>query len=300
MMNAMNTPKFLNSSLRQVCFAGASLLAGAALLGCAHTHPRLLKTEANLQLYSVREQMAKDVPGTLAEIHSWGVKCVEGGGTYGMTPDQYKALLAKNGLKEVAGQFSFAELSTDPEGMARRAHEMGWEYFGTSWIPHGTNDFDEAACRLAIGVFNRAGEAGAKYHVQFFYHPHGYEFQPYRDGTLFDLLMRETNPKTVKYEMDIFWIAHPGLDPAKMLLKYPDRWKLMHLKDMRKGTPTGLLTARSSGTNNVTIGTGILDIPGILRAAQQVGVKWYFIEDESPVSEQQIPQSLAYLRGLRE
>jgi sugar phosphate isomerase/epimerase len=136
--------------------------------------------------------------------------------------------------------------------------------------------------------------------MHFFYHTHGYEFEPFADGTLFDLLMRETNPEDVSFEMDIFWVAHAGQDPVKLLEKYPGRFKLLHLKDMRKGTPTGLLTGSSPVTNCVVLGTGQLDMPGILSAAKWTGVKWYFIEDESPVSEQQIPESLAYLHGLKD
>ena len=99
--------------------------------------------------------------------------------------------------------------------------------------------------------------------------------------------------------MDIFWIVHPGQDPVKLLMKYPKRWVLMHVKDMRKGTPTGLLTGSSPVTNDVAIGQGQMDIPAILRAAKKVGIKYYFIEDESPTSEQQIPQSLKYLEEVK-
>src|SRR6266481_6090821 len=125
------------------------------------------------------------------------------------------------------------------------------------------------------------------------------EFQPHGQGTLFDLLMTETNPKFVNYEMDIFWIVHPGQDAVKLLEKYPKRWELMHVKDMRKGTPTGLLTGHTEVTNDVAIGTGQIDIPAILRAAKKAGVKWYFIEDESPTSEKQLPQSLKYLEQVK-
>jgi sugar phosphate isomerase/epimerase len=102
----------------------------------------------------------------------------------------------------------------------------------------------------------------------------------------------------VKFEMDIFWIAHAGQDPVQLLKKYPGRFELMHLKDMKKGTPTGLLTGSSDVRNDVVFGAGQLDLPAILRTAQETGVKWYFIEDESPDSEQQIPESLRYLRDL--
>jgi sugar phosphate isomerase/epimerase len=295
----MRVPHILNISPRRFWFAGAALLAGAGLVaGCALFHPHVFRTVAGLQLYSVREQMAKDVPGTLAEVHSWGIKYVELAGTYGLSPQQFKAQLDDHGLDAVSGHFSFKDWSQDPESALFQARDLGLVDVGCAWIDH-SGPFDEATCRHAIEVFNRAGELAALHHMTFFSHTHGYEFQPYRDGTLFDLLMRETNPTNVKFEMDIFWIVHAGQDPVKLLKKYPGRWESMHLKDMRKGTPTGLLTGQSAVTNCVALGDGIIDIPAVLRAARQVGVKWYFIEDESPVSEEQIPQSLVYLRDLK-
>jgi sugar phosphate isomerase/epimerase len=139
----------------------------------------------------------------------------------------------------------------------------------------------------------------AQHHMTFFYHTHGYEFQPFNDGTLFDLLVQSTDPETVKFEMDIFWIAHAGQDPVKLLAKYPNRFVLMHLKDMKTGTPTGLLTGSSDVSNDVTFGTGQLDLPAILHEAEKIGVKYYFIEDESTVSEKQIPESLKYLEDFK-
>ena len=269
------------------------------LANCAPVDSRVFQSSAGLELYSLRSQMAKDVPGTLAEVQSWGVKYVEGGGSYGLTPAQFKAQLAAHGLEEVSGMYSYEDWSKDPEAPLSQAAELGLRYVGCAWIPHN-DPFTEKLCRQAIEVFNRAGEAAARHGMHFFYHPHGYEFQPYGNGTLFDLLVRKTNPKYVCFQMDIFWIAHPGQDPAKLLEKYPDRWKLMHLKDMRKGTPTGLVNGSSPETNDVALGTGQLDMPAILRAARKVGVEWYFIEDESPISEQQIPVSLGYLRDLKD
>jgi sugar phosphate isomerase/epimerase len=282
-----------------VLFASAAMLAGAGLLAsCAVFQPHTFKSAVGLQLYSVREQMAKDVPGTLAKVHSWGIKYVELAGNYGLSPQQFKAQLDEHGLDAVSGHFSFNEWSRDPEAVLRQSKELGLVDAGCAWIDH-SGAFDEATCRHAIEVFNHVGELAAQQHMTFFSHTHGYEFQPYGDGTLFDLLMRETNPSNVKFEMDIFWVVHAGQDPVKLLQKYPGRWESMHLKDMRKGTPTGLLTGQSDVNNCVALGAGIIDVPAVLRAAREVGVKWYFIEDESPVSEEQIPQSLAYLRDLR-
>jgi sugar phosphate isomerase/epimerase len=295
----MKTPKMLDTPPRRALSAAVALLAGAGLLaGCALFHPHIFKTEVGLQLYSVRAQMAKDPQGTLAEVHAWGVKYVELAGTYGMTPEKFEALLSEHGLDAVSGHFSFDEWSKNPEAVLRQALDLNLVEVGCAWIPH-SGAFDEATCRNAIKVFNRAGQLAAQHHMHFFYHTHGYEFQPFGDGTLFDLLMRETNPDNVRFEMDIFWIVHGGQDPVKLLKKYAGRWDLMHLKDMRKGTPTGLLTGSSDVKNDVALGTGIIDLPAILLEARKVGVQWYFIEDESPTSEEQIPQSLVYLRDLR-
>src|SRR5205809_1384545 len=197
-----------------------------------------------------------------------------------LAPEKFKELLEARGLKAISGHFPFERYRDDIEGIARDATALALQYVGCAWIPH-QDPFDEQGCRAAAAVFNRAGEALAKHGLKFFYHTHGYEFQPHGDGTLFDLLMAETKPESVRYEMDVFWIIHPGQDPVKLLGKYGQRFELMHVKDMKKGTPTGLFTGHSDVTNDVALGTGIMDWPAILKAARNAGVKWYFIEDES-------------------
>jgi sugar phosphate isomerase/epimerase len=256
------------------------------------------KGRIGLQLYSLRDQFAKDVPGTLDEVKSWGIKNVELAGTYGLTTEQFKAELDKRGLSAISAHYSYDQYRTNLDGILRDAKILGLKYAGCAWIPHG-GDFDEKTCREAIAVFNQAGETLAKHGVKFFSHTHGYEFQPYKDGTLFDLLMTETNPKHVSFEMDIFWVVHAGQDPVQLLDKYGKRWELTHLKGMKESTPTGLLTGHSDVSNDVPVGQGKIDFPPLLRAAKKAGVKWYFIEDESPTSEQQIPQSLEYLHSVR-
>ena len=256
------------------------------------------KGPIGLQLYSLREQFARDVPATLDQVRGFGIKYVELAGTYGVTPEKFKQELDARGLKAVSGHFSFEQCRDHIEDVARDAKILGLEYVGCAWIPH-QDPFDEKSCREAAAIFNRAGEALAKHGLKFFYHTHGYEFLPYGNGTLFDLLMAETKAEFVGYEMDVFWIVHPGQDPVKLLEKYGSRFELMHVKDMKKGTPTGLFTGHSDVTNNVPLGAGVIDWSATFKAAQKAGVKWYFIEDESPTSVAQIPQSLRYLEKLK-
>jgi sugar phosphate isomerase/epimerase len=149
----------------------------------------------------------------------------------------------------------------------------------------------------AAEVFNKAGKLLADNGLSLCYHPHGYEFRPYLDATLFDYLVKETDPRYLNFEMDVFWIKHPGQDPVALLKKYPDRFLLMHLKDRRKGTE-GNQNGRADVETNVVLGTGDVGIAEIMREAKKAGVKHYFIEDESSHSVEQIPKSLDYLKKL--
>jgi sugar phosphate isomerase/epimerase len=207
-------------------------------------------------------------------------------------------MLAAHHLKAVAGHFSYERLRDDPEGVATEAKALGLEYAGTAWIPHQA-PFNETVAREAIKVFNRAGEVLARDGIKFYYHNHGYEFHPHGDGTLFDLIVKETKPEWVSFQMDVMWAVFPGQDPVKLMEKYGNRWSSMHLKDLKNGVATGSLAGGTDTRNGVVLGTGQTDWPALLRAAHQAGVKYYFIEDESPDVLEQIPQSIKYLGQLK-
>jgi len=251
-----------------------------------------------LQLYSLRNVFKeKGVDATLDMVQHWGFKYVEVAGTYGMSTKGFKAELDKRGLVAIGSHFPFNRLKNDIDGIAREAKELGLVYVGCAWIGH-KKPFDEQQCRSAAAVFNAAGKALAEHGFKFFYHNHGYEFYPHGDGTLFDLLMAETDPRYVYYQMDVLWTVLPAQDPVELLKKYPDRWLLFHLKDLKKGVPTGSLAGKTDLTNDVALGTGQVDWAALLNAAQELGVKYYFIEDESPTVVEQIPQSLKFLEQL--
>jgi sugar phosphate isomerase/epimerase len=254
--------------------------------------------QLGLQLESVGGSLKKNMSATLERVHNFGFKYVELVGDYNLSPAALKAELASHELTAVSAHFPYAKFRDDPDGLAREAGELGLVAVGCPSLPQH-EALDEQGCADAIAVFNRAGEALAKRGIKFFYHPHGYEFKPHGDGTFFDMLMSGTKPEFVHFQMDIFWIAHAGQDPVKLLEKYRGRWISLHVKDMKQGTPTGLFTGHADRAAFVPIGRGQIDMPAVLRTAQKIGIQWYFIEDESANPEAQIPQSLIYLHQLK-
>jgi sugar phosphate isomerase/epimerase len=251
-----------------------------------------------LQLYSLRDQFKEDgVSKTLDVVQDWGFKYVEVAGTYGMAIPEFKAELDKRGLVPIGSHFPFNRLSDDIDGVIKEAKQLGIKYVGCAWIGH-KSPFDKEQCLAAAKVFNAAGRALAKEGMKFYYHNHGYEFYKHGDGTLFDLLIESTDPTCVYYQMDVLWTVLPAQDPVKLLKKYPNRWLLLHLKDLKQGVETGSLAGKTDLTNDVALGTGQVNWPSLLQASQEVGVKYYFIEDESPTVIQQVPKSLRFLEKV--
>ncbi len=258
------------------------------------------KGAIGLQLYSFRDSFKADVPGSLDKVKALGIVEVETASTYGMPPEKFVAMLAERGLKPISGHFQYGAMEKDIDASVAEAKALGLKFAACPWIPHDVAEFTETVARKAAADFNKWGEAFAKAGIKFAYHPHGYEFVPRPDGsTLFDLLATETKPEFVTFEMDVFWIIFPGQDPVKLMEKYPTRFSLMHLKDLRKGARTGIYTGHTDVKDNVPIGSGQVDWPAVLREAAKVGVKHYFIEDESPIAEQQMPESIRYLESLK-
>jgi sugar phosphate isomerase/epimerase len=251
-----------------------------------------------LELYSLRNQFKDDVPGTLALVRQWGITEIEGGDTYGLSVDKFKKLLKENKLKMVSVGSDYNELKDNPQAAIERAKAFGASYVVCFWIPHENDDvFGIEHIKEAVDVFNNAGKLLAANGLSLCYHPHGYEFRTYQNGTLFDYLAAQTNPRYVNFEMDVFWVKHPGQEPVALLRKYPKRFLLMHLKDRQHGT-SGNQNGRADVETNVVLGAGDVGIEAVMREAKKAGVKHYFIEDESSRSVSQIPQSLAYLKTL--
>ena len=260
------------------------------------------KGPLGLQLYSLRETFKTDPTAAFNKTKDLGFKYVELTGIIPLPPEKIKEELASRGITPIGIHFGYDELKKDLPGAVEKAKGLGLKYAGVAWIPHKEAEFGEADVKKAAADFNTFGEAFKAAGIQFFYHTHGYEFRPVSEGssdTFFDMLVKETKPDLVSYEMDVFWTFLPGVDPVKLLAKYPDRWALMHLKDMRKGAVRGVFTGHAPLTDDVPIGTGQIDWPAVLKQAAKSGVKYYFIEDESPTVDEALPQSIKYLETVK-
>lgn len=247
-------------------------------------------------MYSLRFYAPSDPVAKLDKVKEYGFPTIEGGAPRGMT--DYAQRLEERGLKLVSTGADFAALKRDPDQVVESVIKSGAKYVMCAWIPHPKNHFSEKEAREAIEVFNKAGEKFRAAGITFTYHCHGYEFQPFDDkGTLFDLIVRETRPEWVSFEIDVFWAAQGGADPARLIEKHGSRFKLMHVKDLRKGADIN-----SSGSapdeDSVPVGQGSIDWVAVLRAAQKAGIEHYFIEDEAKNAADQIPHSLRYLESL--
>lgn len=277
------------------------LSTGSASAAPKAASPGKFPKNVGLQLYSLREQLKQDLPGTLAQVKKMGFRDVELYDLHGRTPQELRKLLTKHGLRPRSMHQSFNRYKSDLAGVIADAKALGVNFLGCAWIPH-EGAFDAAENREAIEVFNQAGAAAKAAGLQFFYHVHGFEWtkDETTGGTLFDEMLAKTDPKAVAFELDVFWATHGGANPVALLEEHPDRFLLTHLKDMRTGEKIGLTTGKADKEADVALGTGQIDIMSIVAAANASGkVVWHFLEDESSRVLDQLPQSLAYLKGLK-
>ncbi|MDZ4707696.1 MAG: sugar phosphate isomerase/epimerase [Saprospiraceae bacterium] len=258
----------------------------------------LAQDNVGVQLYSFRNQFKQDVPGTIKAIEAMGITLVEGGDSYGLPILEIKKMLAESKLKVVSIGCDYAALEKDPMEFVEKAKAYGATYVMCPWIPHPEGPISLELAQKAVKVFNEAGKILNDHGIKLVYHAHGYEFSPYQGGTIFDYMVKNMDKRYANFEMDVFWMKHPGQDPVALLKKYKGRFLLMHLKDRKPGTP-GNMAGRADVETNVVLGTGDIGIAAIMKVAKKKGVKYFFIEDESSRSMEQVPKSLAYLKQIK-
>jgi len=257
----------------------------------------LFQAQLGIAAYTFRDQWKNGVPETLDIIQKMGFKTYEGGAPQGVNPVEFKKMLNDRGISIPSTGTGFEQLESDPQAVADLAKALGASYVMCAWIPHAKGKFSKADADRAIKVFNDGGKVLAANGITFKYHVHGFEFQPYGQGTLFDYLVENTDPKYVSLQMDVMWTHFGGGDPAGLLKKYGKRWVSLHLKDFRKGAPRDM-TGGTGPENDVPLGQGELDFVAILKEVNKIGIKHLFIEDESEKELETLPVSIAYLKKL--
>ncbi len=261
-----------------------------------------LKPILGLQLWSLRAEMKQDVRAALDLVPKYGLSRVEIAGTGGMSPAAFRGLLDERGLVPVGAHYGYGRLQGDLQGVIAEAKILGVKYVICPALPRGiVREWNPTEISRFAADLNTWGRSLRAAGLRLACHTHGEEFAPADSGspeTLLNLLLRETDPEFVCFEMDVFWVVHAGRDPVELLARHPGRWHLMHVKDIRPGAITGLFTGRAPSTDNVPVGAGQMDWLRLLQAAHAAGVLYYFIEDESTAPLQNIPLSLSYLRNL--
>jgi sugar phosphate isomerase/epimerase len=234
----------------------------------------------------------------LQTVHRLGFTHVEGGSTYGMPMQRFLEVMRANKLRTTSMLASYERFRDSSDAIVADAKALGAEYAGIAWYPH-QGAFTEADARKAIADFNTFGRKMKDAGLTFVYHTHGYEPVPYGNGTLLDLIIRETDPNLVKFEMDVLWTWLPGGDPVALIRKYPGRFKLMHIKDAKPGVPRGSLTGGLPEDQQASPGEGQVPWAALMKAAEADGFAYYYIEDETPTPLVGVPKTINFLEHLK-
>lgn len=294
--HAMNRRSFLETA---TTVTAAALLTSR--LGWAADDHKIEKV--GLQLYTLRDQMKADFDGSLAKVASIGYKEVEFAGYFGRTPQQVRAALEKNGLNSPACHVDYDLLAPDKwPAQIESARVIGQSYIVNPWIPEERRQTDDDWKRAA-DTFNHAGEASNKAGIEFAYHNHWFEFLPVNGKPPYDTLLTRCDAKLVKMELDLCWITVGGGDPLQYFRRYPGRFPLVHVKDMKK-----LPSVTAAGTQNfgdslkdmTEVGSGIIDWKKIFAQSEKAGIKHYIVEHDKPQAPfDSIQTSYEYLTKLR-
>ena len=284
----------MSFSRRQFLY-NAGLMTAAAAFGQELFAGTKGANPFGLQLYTLRDVIGGDTKAVLRQVASFGYSFVEGyegekGLFWGMTNKEFKAYLDQLGLQMVS---SHCDMYKDLEQKAAQAGEIGMKYLICPWLgPQKTlDDFKKAA-----DAFNKAGEICKKNGLKFAYHNHGYSFTLQEGQYPQDVMMKNTDPNLVDFEMDIYWVVTAGQDPNTWLAKYPNRWRLCHVKDRGKE-----FSAEESDAS-VDLGTGVIDFKKVAATAKKAGMKYYIVEQErydNGNSIQAVKDNAVYMRKLK-
>jgi sugar phosphate isomerase/epimerase len=262
------------------------ILTGLALPLAALAQPRP-SWRPGLQLYTVRDALGADVERTLESVAGTGYREVELAGLAGITAQAMQASLKRHGLDAPSMHASYDRLRRDFDSVLQEARILGANYLVCPSVDAAERK-TAADWKRVCKTLNRIGRAVRSHGLVLAYHNHDFEFVPFADGTTpFDLLMTDTDPRDVKLELDVYWVARAGLDPVQHLMNGQGRIVLVHLKDL------------AADGSTVEMGSGVLDMERIVRAALVAGARHLFVEQDSSTDPQaSIVASFRFLERL--
>jgi len=294
------------SFIQQVALMTAGLALPSSIFSCKPATEASAR-KLGIQLYTLRDQLTKDVKDTIAKVAQAGYEQVEtyfgyngpGSTFWGLTTGQLKALLKEHNLTTPSGHYQLGDYLTRGNGkdealkaQADLAAALGQEYFTVpvppmeliAKYPIPADDYKFVAAQL-----NKAGELLKKSNIKVAYHNHFWEFRKVDDGksTAYDILLNETDPALVHFELDLFWAKKAGQDPVQLFEKAPGRFPMWHVKDMSKAAPqpvadTGTidLSTLANDIKFAEVGTGTIDFKAIFAKAKTAGVQYFFVEQD--------------------
>ena len=246
------------------------------------------RDQISLQLYTVREETARDMLDTLRKVAEIGYPAVEFAGYGGLTPQEVKTILDDLGLRASGAHVPLDSWETNPEAVIADMHTLDCVHAIVPMVPREQRGVEASVARLAENL-NRWGEMCRQDGVILSYHNHDFEFAPLAETTMWEVLVRETDPDLVHLELDLYWIKYAGTDPETVLRDVGDRVSLLHLKDM----------APDDTLSDLPVGEGTMPWPGLLQAAAAAGVEWYIAEQDNPRDAlQDVSTSLQHMRSL--
>jgi sugar phosphate isomerase/epimerase len=284
-------------SRRSLLFRSAAAYAGVQAASLTRLWGADPKLKPGVQMYMVAAEYRKDPVGTLTKLASIGYGYVEAFSMAISNIADFKKMVADAGLGCPSGHFPFG--FADPERVLDNAAAMGVHYAVSSVLPpeppksgevaglmqrlnHLTADDFKQMAKLS----NQIGESAKKRGIEFAYHNHNVEFRKLEGGaTGYDILLKETDPKLVKFEVDAGWMAAGGADPAALIAANSERVRLLHFKDFSSVTPPVNELGGTAATHIVDLGTGVAPLKAAYEAARKAGAEYFIVDHDPPFLE---------------
>lgn len=258
-----------------------------------------------VQLYTLRSEMKKSVEETLSRLAAIGYKEVEFAGYFGRSPREIRQMLDRYDLTAPAVHVNYQSVESNLAEVVEAAQIIGHSYIVNSMVdPDLTGDLD--GWKRAAELFNRGGEFTRKAGIQLAYHNHYFEFVPLSGKLPYDILLESCDPEFLKMELDFCWMAAVEQDPLPYFQRYPGRFPLVHLKQLKKLPVRRPEDLAGFGFFDLAmpditeVGGGVVDWKQVVSQSVQAGVRHFFVEHDAPALPfDSVRTSFDYLQKLQ-